>query len=341
MNDLLSIHDDPRIDTSRRWPITPIPTTDLPRATAWRRADVSDSDWLIPVPEQCLAEIDAVIRELRDNPIPTLALSADDYALPACRTLLAGVKNTLDHGVGFAVLDRFSVDAYDKAELLTIYWLLSQMVARPVAQAFKGTLLYDVHDTGQKTSTRIRADKTSEDLSWHTDYGFNHPPPYIGLLVLRTALSGGESSAASLHTGHDILRQRDPALLARLYQPYVWNRQGEHPDDAPICTSNPIFSNHDGTVRTRFNRALQPVGYRLVDSAIDPAGMDALNALHDVMSEPGLSVDFTLAPGQIEFVNNYRVAHRRTAFEDHEDPDQKRHLVRIFLRDEGRRSYMG
>ena len=296
---------------------------------------------MVPLSDECLAEIDAVILLLRDHPLPILTLSTADFAMPACRTLLAGVKAILDRGIGFAVLDRLAVDAYSKTELLTIYWLLSQMVARPVAQAFKGTLLYDVHDTGQKTSTRVRADLTSEDLSWHTDYGFNHPPPYIGLLVLRTALSGGESAAGSLHTGHDALRQRDPALLARLYQPYVWNRQGEHPDNAPICTSNPIFSNHDGTVRARFNRALQPVGYRLVDSEIDQLGMDALNALHDVMSEPEHNVDFTLAPGQIEFVNNFRVAHRRTAFEDQDDPDKKRHLVRIFLRDEGRRSYMG
>src|SRR4029453_3342675 len=103
-------------------------------------------------------------------------------------------------------------ERYSKEELLAVYWLFSQMLARPVAQAFKGTMLYDVHDTGKKTDTRVRADLTNEDLSWHTDYGFNHPPPYIGLLVLRTALSGGVSSAGSLHTAHDILRGGGPPL---------------------------------------------------------------------------------------------------------------------------------
>jgi hypothetical protein len=334
-------HGDPRIDRSRSWPITPVHPTPLPRDTAWRSSDVSEADWMVALPPACLAEIDAAIRELRDHPLPTLVLSHTAFAMPHCRALLAEVKDILDAGIGFAVLDRLPVAAYSKAELLTIYWLLSQMIARPVAQAFKGTLLYDVHDTGQKTSTRVRADLTSEDLSWHTDYGFNHPPPYIGLLVLQTALSGGVSSAGSLHTAHDVLRERDPALLQRLYEPYVWNRQGEHPDDAPICTSNPIFSGQDGVVRARFNRALQPVGYRLIDAAIDQPGMDALNTLHDILSEPENHVDFVLAPGQIEFVNNARTAHRRTAFVDHDDPALKRHLVRIFLRDEGRRSYMG
>ena len=336
----MSIHNDARVEASRRWALSDIGAPPASRL-AWRAADVAETDWKLPIPSRCLTEVAEMVRTLRANPIPTEALTLDDVGMPACRGFMAGVKAVLEDGVGFAVLDRLPVEDFTKAELSTIYWLLSQMIARPVAQAFKGTLLYDVHDTGEKTSTRVRADKTSEDLSWHTDYGFNHPPPFIGLLVLRTALSGGESAAASLLTAHEIMRTRSPDLLRRLYQPYVWNRQGEHPDEAPICSSNPIFSAADGVVRARFNRALQPVGYRLLGSEIDAAGMDALNTVSDVMSEPANAVNFVLAPGQLQFLNNARIAHRRTAFEDHEAPDRRRHLVRIFLRDEGRRSYMG
>ena len=334
-------HDDPRIDTARRWPITPMHAAALPSATVWHRDDVTPADWHVAIPADCLAEIDTVIHTLRDNPLPTLALSVADFSMPACRAFMQKVKTILDVGIGFTVLDRLPVHAYSKHELLIVYWLLSQMIARPVAQAFKGTLLYDVHDTGQKTSTRVRADLTSEDLSWHTDYGFNHPPPYIGLLVLQTAKSGGVSSVGSLHTGHEVLKQRSPAHLARLYEPFIWNRQGEHPEGAPICTSNPVFSSQGGSVIARFNRNLAPVGYRLVDREIDELGQQALAMLHDAVSEPENHVQFELEPGQIEFLNNARTTHRRTAFIDHDDPALKRHLVRIFLRDEGRRSYMG
>jgi alpha-ketoglutarate-dependent taurine dioxygenase len=295
----------------------------------------------LPISASCLAEIDSIVRSLRANPIPTLVLSPADFEMAECRRLAEHLKAVLDSGIGFAVLDRLPTDIYSKEECLAVYWLISQMIARPVAQAFKGTLLYDVHDTGKKTDTRVRADLTNEDLSWHTDYGFNHPPPYIGLLVLRTALSGGVSSVGSLHTAHEVLRERDPRLLQRLYEPYVWNRQGEHADGMPICTSNPIFSFHNGALRARFNRALQPIGYRLVGSEIDQDGMDGLNALHDILSEPENHVDFVLKPGQMQFLNNSRTAHRRTAFADHADPALKRHLSRIFLRDEGLRSYMG
>ncbi len=335
------IHDDPRVEVSRRWLVSDVFDRGLPPHLAWQHDDVSESDWKLPIPLECLAEIDAAMTMLRAHPVPILVLTPAEFTMPACRQLMARVKAVLDDGVGFVVLDRLPVDRYDKSELTAIYWLLSQIIARPVAQAFQGTLLYDVHDTGQKTDIRVRADLTNEDLSWHTDYGFNHPPSYIGLLVLRTSRSGGESSTTSLLAGHEVLRRRAPDLLRRLYQPYVWNRQGEHPDGAPVCSSNPIFSAATGTVRARFNRSLQPVGYRLLGEEIDAEGMDALNALHEALSEPGASVDFALAPGQIEFLNNTRIAHRRSAFDDYDEPDRRRHLVRIFLRDEGRRSYMG
>jgi alpha-ketoglutarate-dependent taurine dioxygenase len=333
--------DDQRIETAQRWAVTPVFAGALPADHRWVAADVTPKAWLVPIPAACLAEIDAVVAQLRLGPIPTIALRPGDFALSACVALMARVKAVLDDGVGFAVLDRLPVEAYDKAELTTIYWLLSQMIARPVAQSFKGTLLYDVHDTGQKISTRVRGDLTNEDLAWHTDYGFNYPPPYIGLLVLRTAESGGDSAVASLATAHEALRRRDVALLERLYRPFLWNRQGEHPSDGAICNSNPIFAVRDGVVRARFNLRLPQNGYPLIGQDIDAVGRDALIALNDTLSEPGHVVAFTLAPGQIQFLNNARIVHRRTAFEDHDEPDRRRHLVRIFLRDEGRRSYMG
>ena len=64
--------------------------------------------------------------------------------------------------------------------------------------------------------------------------------------------------------------------------------------------------------------------------------------MFDIMSEPDRHVSFSLEAGQIQYVNNFRIAHRRTEYEDAPDgPQARRHLVRIFLRDEGRRTFMG
>lgn len=38
-----------------------------------------------------------------------------------------------------------------------------------------------------------------------------------------------------------------------------------------------------------------------------------------------------LQPGEIQFINNYVVLHCRTGFEDHLEPERRRHLLRLWL----------
>jgi alpha-ketoglutarate-dependent taurine dioxygenase len=308
---------------------------------AWT-SDIATSDrWTVPIPANALAEIDAFLAIHRVNPMDTCLLSPEDYDLDACHTLMRQVRAQLDADLGMVVLDRLPVERYSKDEMVAVYWLLSSMIARPVAQSYDGRVLYDVTDTGVKTDTRVRPDITSSELYWHTDYGFNRPPPYLGLLVLRTAREGGVSSVASLLGAHNELRRRAPHLLRRLYEPFHWNRQGEHPADAPVTSLHPLFVYDGERLHARYNKRLLHKGYELVGSRIDDLGAEALQTLGDVMSEPANHVSFTLAPGQIQYANNSSVAHRRSTYVDYDEPDRRRHLVRIFLRDEGRRTYMG
>jgi len=67
----------------------------------------------------------------------------------------------------------------------------------------------------------------------------------------------------------------------------------------------------------------------------------AIAAMLEIFGDDDLSVDFDLEPGQMQFVHNRALGHSRTAFVDHPDPDRKRHLVRLWMRDQGRRAYPG
>jgi len=53
-------------------------------------------NWLVLIPDACLAEIDAVPRVLRDNPMTTIALDRADYRLASCRRMMKRVRVTLD-----------------------------------------------------------------------------------------------------------------------------------------------------------------------------------------------------------------------------------------------------
>jgi alpha-ketoglutarate-dependent taurine dioxygenase len=74
---------------------------------------------------------------------------------------------------------------------------------------------------------------------------------------------------------------------------------------------------------------------------VDEEGAAALAAMLDVLDDDRFAADFDLEAGQIQIVDNRALGHSRTAFEDYREPERRRHLVRLWLRDHGRRAYPG
>ena len=311
--------------------------------SVWTPGDVRPEEYQIDLSVACLDEVRRAVDEIRAYPLPTILRGPDDLAMPACRREMARVRQMLDHGRRFAIVDRLPMGEMDAAEATAVYWLLSSMVSRPVAQKLDGTMIYDVLDTGQEAlpGSGIRPDKTNIEIRFHNDNAYNEAPPdYVGLLCLRRAQSGGHSRVISFHTVHNALRERHPDRLERLYQPFWFDRQREFRPGESAIFSAPVFENAD-ELRARFSAHQINGGYALRGEPIDRQGEAAVAAMLDIFEQDELSVDFDLEPGQIQFVDNRALGHSRTAFVDHPEPDRKRHLVRLWLRDHGRRAYPG
>lgn len=315
---------------------------DAEGAIAWTGDTLAADPGLVRISDACLAELDAVARILRENPLPVVALRPGDFDVPACRETMARVRAGLDEGVGFVVLDRLDIAALGRDAATAVYWLLASMVARPVAQKWNGRMIYDVRDSGQKPGDGVRPDITNVDQNFHTDNSYNLcPPDYVGLLCLQAATEGGVSGVVSFAAAHNEMRRRYPELLPRLYQPFWFDRQKEHaPDDSPVIR-HPLFEFDGARLSARLSRFQVVNGYALAGEPMDAAGAAALEALEDVMNDPSLLHEFTLEPGHIQFVDNRRCGHKRTGFRDHPDEDRKRHLIRLWLRRQGRAFYNG
>jgi TfdA family taurine catabolism dioxygenase TauD len=312
-------------------------------ASAWRRNDLHKDNYLVPLTGACFDEIRRVADELRQFPLPTIVRRPEDFEMPACRTAMGEARRILRHGVRFAIVDRLPLDEIGVAAAIGIYWLLASMVARPVAQSLDGKLIYDVLDTGKQAlpGSGVRPDQTNIELKFHTDNSYNAmPPEYIALLCLRTAQRGGHSRVASFHTLHNILLQRHPELLPRLYQPFWFDRQREFHPGEPSVFAAPVFTD-GGEVRARFSAHQIRGGYALRGEKLDNEGAATLAALLDLFEDEELSADFDLEPGQMQFVDNRVLGHARTRFEDFSEPERRRHLVRLWLRNHGRRAYAG
>jgi alpha-ketoglutarate-dependent taurine dioxygenase len=303
---------------------------------AWTRDDLQPADWLVPFPDDAAAELDAVVEHLRQEPQPVERLAPERFELAACAQVMATVRRKLGER-GLAVVDRVAVERYSPSENRAIGWLLASMLAPVVAQTWRGTRLYDVRDTGQQLGYGVRRSVTDLGQPFHTDAGWLWmPPAFVGLFCLESAPAGGLSRFVSLVTAHNELARRSPRLLARLYQPFAWDRQAEHPPDEPRFARRPVYeSATGGGLVARYYEDYIHNGQRLAGEPLDETGREALLALRDIVDDPANWVEFRIERGQLQYLNNREFAHSRTAFKDAADGSRQRHMIRLWNRSEG------
>lgn len=308
---------------------------DVELKKSWTRESISPEGWLIPLPADCVAELDEVAAAVRATPRPVDTLDPADFSLRACAAVMASVRAKLETDTGLAVVDRFPVERYGQAENLAIGWLLAAMLGQVVAQKANGTRLYDVKDSGQALGYGVRRSVTNLGQPFHTDGGWLwKAPAFVGLFCLESAMEGGLSRFVSLVTAHHELRRRRPDLLARLYQPFHWDRQGEHAPDAPRVSRQPVFEFEGGTLASRYYEDYVRNGSKMAGEELDDEGTQALVAMREIVDDPANWVEFRIEKGQLQYLNNRQFAHSRTAFKD-PGPGQGRHMLRLWNRDEG------
>lgn len=320
----------------------PLSSEAIPRRLLWRGDSLPANAGRIVLPADVVAELDTLVTALDRDPVPLLLLRPEEYPLDAARRFMRAVKQGIDDGPGFAIVDRLPVERWSESGLRAVWWLLAALVARPVAQKWDGTSIYEVTDLGRPPGNGVRPDVTNAEQNFHTDNSYNLVPPhYVGLLCVRTAMVGGVSGIVSFATAHEEMRQRHPDLLPRLYQPFHFDRQREHAPGDVMTTWHPTLESEDGRLIARLSRFQIRNGYKLAGAEIDPEGLAAMEAFEAILTAPGMAAQFHFEPGQMQILDNRALGHKRTGFTDWPEPERKRLLIRLWLRDSGGRAYNG
>lgn len=322
----------------RPGPIRPALT---PAARAfWEQGPHDPAAWRVALPVEAAAEIAALVRAgLPGSGTRPDAAGPDDPPV-ACAALMAEVRRRVLDGPGFAVVGPLPLDRLGPERSRAVFWRLCQLLSRPVATKWDGTLMYDVRDTGRGFGIGVRGSTTRVELSFHTDNAFGLAlPQLVGLLCLQPARSGGVSRVTSLAAAHDALLARHPELLARLYQPMYFDRQGEHAPGQPEILRAPLFARIGAGLEARLTPNLVRRGYRRLGLVPDPALEPALQQLEAEVSAPHRQVEFRLEAGEIQVIHNHACAHYRSAFEDADG--ERRHLIRVWFRETGSPHYDG
>lgn len=308
----------------------------------WRGDTLPADAGRIALPSDVEQELDGIVEKLDRDPLPLLLLRPEECALDASRAFMREVKHSLDEGPGFAIVDRLPVERWSQSGTRAVWWLLASLVARPVAQKWDGTSIYDVTDLGRPPGNGVRPDVTNAEQNFHTDNSYNNVPPhYVGLLCLRTAMEGGVSGIVSFASAHEEMRRRHPDLLQRLYEPFYFDRQREHAPGDVMTTYHPMFEREDGRLIARLSHFQVKNGYRLAGVDLDAKGAAALEAFEAILNAPDMAARFQFQPGQMQLIDNRALGHKRTGFRDWPEAERKRLLVRLWLRDRGSRAYNG
>jgi len=174
----------------------------------------------------------------------------------------------------------------------------------------------DIHDK------HTRVYETNLYLPYHSD-----PSDVVGLMCVRKAPAGGLSSLVSVAAIHNRLLAEHREHLGLYYRSWYFAHLCE-----PQPSLSPIFSHHQGKLSCRYLRQYIELGHELRGLPLSRVEVEALDLFDAVMLDPAMRVDMMLEPGDLQFANNYAVLHSRTRFEDHTDPDQRRRMLRLWLK---------
>ena len=295
----------------------------------WMAADVADDrSWLVELTDEQREALTAAALSARRAGHDTSSIDRESFPLPTMNDDLRVWSDALQHGLGFLLLRGFPIDPHDDHLTELAYVGLGSHLGVPVGQNKQGELLTHVRDERLPADAgRVRLYRTRERQDFHTDGA-----DIIGLLCLHAALRGGESKLVSSWSLVNALLDIDPRLVDALRQPMGWDRQGDVPDgEAPWFMLAPL-SQIGGLPRLFY------LGWYIRDSQQHPDAprltdlqLRAMNTLERLANDPAFHVQMDFRPGDVQFLNNGRILHAREAYDDHDDPELRRHLLRLWL----------
>ncbi|KAL1842569.1 hypothetical protein VTJ49DRAFT_4852 [Mycothermus thermophilus] len=306
----------------------------------WTSSDFPDEDvYIYHLTDQDKAEINDALAHFKTLNKTGRHVNKESFPLPTLGEKLLRIKDDVYEGRGFAVLRGLDVDAYGKVDLVTVYLGLTSYVAEVRGkQNQQGEMLIHVVNT----SETIQHENATTNMPYHTDLVCD----VVATLTKSCGASGGTPALASVFTVYNELAATRPDLIHVLAEPN-WPFDTYH-RDPPFYYRALLYHLSNGRIALQFSRRTL-VGHAATSP--DPTGAarspgipglteaqaEALDALHAIGLKHEVKVP--MQRGDIRFVNNLALMHRRDKYEDGGDDDDvgdgdgggRRHLMRLWL----------
>ena len=307
--------------------MTPILSERIDHPMAWRGRDFSKEDISLDLSRRHAAALKDVLLKIRKAGLLLGEIRAEHCQHPALDDDLERVFDEIQEGRGIVIVRGLPVDSHSVEDISTMFWALGTHFGRGVSQSALGDLLGQVRDetpAGQPESARGYLSR--RELSLHVDLA-----QIVGLMCVRQARQGGYSQYASGLAVHNEILATRPDLMPILYRGFPYHRRGEEaPTASPITPYDvPVFSNRDGQVSVFMVREIINAAFRESNREFTTEEIDAIDTFRATARR--LQFETRLEPGEASFLNNYTVMHARSEFDDWDEPEMKRLMLRLWL----------
>jgi hypothetical protein len=240
----------------------------------------------------------------------------------------ARIAAALATDLGLILVRGVPTEGHDRATLAILFTAMGRALGRPMPQNLDGETITDIRDTGDDpTDPEVRLYRTRAEQDFHTDGA-----DVIGLMSLQTARSGGASRIVSSVRVYREMQRKRPDLAALLLEPWFFRIPGAKARGLPEALPRPIVTVAGHKIESFY------IGWYIrnaqgVDGvpALTEAQREALALYEATANDPELYLDMEFRPGDVQWLRNCSVLHKRTAYEDDATPERKRHLLRLWL----------
>ena len=293
---------------------------------AWRGADLDVDSWMFVLTDREIADLGGLADQLLEAGTDMAAIDHALVDLPVLRQRVEGWRAALCDGLGVVLLRGIPVREWGDEKTAMAYWCLGHAIGRPGPQNPNGELLGHVIDYRETDRPLVRLYRTAADIRFHCDAA-----DIVGLLAVRTAKEGGESRIASSTAIYNELARRRPDLAAELFETFQIDRRNEEAQgESPVFELSPAA--WDGEMlRVFWHSDYSRSADRHDGVDISPLRRELIETFDAIGAEPEMRLDMELSEGDIQFISNHTVVHSRGAYVDHDDPAERRHLLRLWL----------
>ena len=296
---------------------------------AWRSSDFAGfEDVVNSLTANEMRDLERAAHGLPDRSSDWLDFPIDRGPTERMTDLAAELRD----GRGFVILR--GLDASDTEVLRRMFWLIGNHLGKPVMQNARGEILSEVYDrfAGAPRGIDSRGYESNDELRFHCDGG-----DCIGLGCVRPSPTGGESGLVSLAAIYNELLAHYPEHLEALYRGFpLYVRKetegdGESTRSASVSDRRiPVFAVQEGQWSAWLNMVLAEHAFEATGATMDLAARAALDRLEEIAERPEMRIRFTMQPGDVLWVHNLAVMHRRDRYDDAPDPGQRRLFYRMW-----------